>query len=102
MKLAPMHKLLVRSGATRVSEEGAFALGIFLEELGFKISEEAVLYASHSGRKTVKKRDIEIATRKVLERAKSHSSSIIMSKDKMTKMVEAYLKAGKKTNKKKN
>jgi len=68
IKIAPMHKLIKRAGAARVSEESAAALGKALEEIGLKVAREAIDYAKHAGRKTVKARDIEIAAQKVLER----------------------------------
>ena len=68
IKVAPMHKLIKRAGAARVSEESAMALGRALEEIGVKVAKEAIDYARHAGRKTVKARDIDIAAQKVLER----------------------------------
>jgi len=68
IKVAPMHKLIKRAGAARVSEESAIALGRALEQIGVKVAKEAIDYAGHAGRKTVKARDIEIAAQKVLER----------------------------------
>lgn len=68
IKVAPMHNLIKRAGADRVSEESAIALGKVLENLGVKIAKEALDFAKHAGRKTVKAEDIEIATRKILER----------------------------------
>jgi histone H3/H4 len=68
IKVAPMHKLIKRAGADRVSEESAIALGNALEEIGVKVAREAIDYAHHAGRKTVKARDIEIAAKKALER----------------------------------
>ena len=68
IKVAPMHKLIKRAGADRVSEESAVALGAALEEIGVKVAREAIDYARHAGRKTVKARDVEIAAKKVLER----------------------------------
>lgn len=68
IKVAPMHKLIKRAGATRVSEESALALGKTLEEIGVKVAKEAIDFAEHAGRKTVKARDIEIAAHKVLSR----------------------------------
>ncbi len=68
IKVAPMHKLIKRAGADRVSEESAIALGHALEEIGVKMAREAIDFAKHAGRKTVKARDIEIAAKKVLER----------------------------------
>ena len=68
IKTAPMHKLLKRAGAERVSEESANALGEALGNIGIRIAQEAIDYARHAGRKTVKARDIEIAAKKVLDR----------------------------------
>ena len=66
IKTASIHKLIKRAGADRVSDESALALGVALEEIGIKIAHEAIDYAHHAGRKTVKARDIEIAAKKVL------------------------------------
>lgn len=68
IKVAPMHKLIKRAGAERVSEESAIALGKALEEIGVKVAKEALDFARHAGRKTIKARDIEIAAQKVFER----------------------------------
>ena len=68
IKVAPMHNLIKRVGAARVSEEGAIALGKVIEEIGIKIAKEAIVFANHARRKTVKARDIEIAAEKVLSR----------------------------------
>ena len=51
-----------------MSEESATALGRALEEIGIKVAKEAIDYARHAGRKTVKARDIEIAANKVIGR----------------------------------
>jgi histone H3/H4 len=63
--VAPMHRLCKKAGADRVSEAAAKELANVLEEIGVKIAKEALDYAVHSGRKTIKAEDIEIATRKV-------------------------------------
>ena len=68
IKVAPMHKLIKRAGAERVSEESAIALGKALEVIGVKVAKEALDFARHAGRKTIKARDIEIAAQKVLQR----------------------------------
>jgi len=65
---APMHRICKKAGAERVSEEAADELAKVLEEVGLKIANEAIDYAMHAGRKTVKARDIEIAARKVVSR----------------------------------
>jgi histone H3/H4 len=63
--VAPMHRLCKKAGADRVSEAAAKGLAKVLEEIGVKIAKEALDYAVHSGRKTVKAEDIEIANRKI-------------------------------------
>ncbi|MFP3951922.1 MAG: histone family protein [Candidatus Bathyarchaeia archaeon] len=68
IKVAPMHKLIKKAGAERVSEDSAILLGDALEELGLQIAKEALDFARHAGRKTVKARDIEIAIEKVINR----------------------------------
>jgi histone H3/H4 len=66
ISVAPMHRLCKKAGAERVSEAAAKELAKALEEIGVKIAKEALDYAIHSRRKTVKSEDIEIATRKVM------------------------------------
>jgi DNA-binding protein len=66
--VAPMHRLCEKAGAERVSEAAAKELAKVLEEIGVKIAKEALDYAVHSGRVTIKAEDIEIATRKVIEK----------------------------------
>ncbi len=68
ISVAPMHRLCKKAGADRVSEEAAKELAKILEELGVKIAKEALDYAVHARRKTIKAEDIKIATRKVMEK----------------------------------
>jgi histone H3/H4 len=68
VKVAPMHKLIKKAGAERVSEDSALALGKALDDIGLKIAKEALDFAHHAGRKTVKAKDIEIAMEKILKR----------------------------------
>jgi histone H3/H4 len=65
ISVAPMHRLCKKAGAERVSEAATKELAKTLEEIGVKIAKEALDYAMHAGRKTIKAEDIEIATRKV-------------------------------------
>jgi histone H3/H4 len=64
--VAPMHRLCKKAGADRVSESAAKELAKALEEIGVKIAREALDFAMHAGRKTIKAEDIEIATKKVM------------------------------------
>jgi histone H3/H4 len=66
LAVAPMHRICKKAGADRVSESAAQELAKVLDEIGVKIAKEAMDYAMHAGRKTIKSEDIEIATRKVL------------------------------------
>jgi histone H3/H4 len=68
ISVAPMHRLCKKAGADRVSEAAAEELAKVLGEIGIKIAKEALDYAVHARRKTIKTEDIEIATRKVMEK----------------------------------
>ncbi len=68
LAVAPMHRVCKKAGASRVSEAAAKELAKELEEIGIKIAKEAIDYAMHAGRKTVKAEDIKIAARKVMGR----------------------------------
>ena len=67
MSIAPMHRIIKRAGAERVSEEAAFALRDALEDIGVRIAREALDFTKHAGRKTVKAEDIQIAVTKVVK-----------------------------------
>jgi histone H3/H4 len=64
--VAPMHRLCKKAGADRVSEAAANELAKVLQEIGLKIAKEALDYAVHAQRKTIKTEDITIATKKVM------------------------------------
>ncbi len=66
LSIAPMHRIIKKAGAERVSESAAKELAKSLEDVGIRIAKEAIDYAMHAGRKTVKAEDIEIAARKIL------------------------------------
>ncbi|MEM2419824.1 MAG: NFYB/HAP3 family transcription factor subunit [Candidatus Bathyarchaeia archaeon] len=68
LAIAPMHRICKKAGAERVSEAAAKELAKALEEIGIKIAKEALDFAMHTGRKTIKAEDIEIAARKVMGR----------------------------------
>ncbi len=58
LSTAPMHRLLKKAGAERVSEEAAEELRRVLEEVGMMVSTEAVRRALSAGRKTVRREDV--------------------------------------------
>jgi len=60
---APIARILMNSGAKRVSAGAASAFTDKLEEIGKKIAEDAVKIAKHAGRKTVHDSDIKLAAR---------------------------------------
>ena len=68
LAMAPMHRLCKKAGADRVSEAAAKELAKVLEKIGIKIAKEALDFAMHAGRKTIKAEDIEIASIKVMEK----------------------------------
>ena len=68
LALASMHRLCKKAGAERVSEAAAKELAIKLDGIGMKIAKEALSFAMHAGRKTIKAKDIEIAKKKVMEK----------------------------------
>jgi len=66
MAVSPMHRLCKKAGADRVSEAAAKELARVLEEIGVRIAREAIDYSIHARRTTIKAKDIEIATIKVV------------------------------------
>jgi histone H3/H4 len=67
MSIAPMHRIIKKAGAERVSEEASLALRDALEDIGVRIAREALDFTKHAGRKTVKADDIQIAVTKVVK-----------------------------------
>jgi len=62
--LAAMEKVLKQAGASRVSDKAKIALRDVLEEYVEKISSDAIRFAAHAGRKTIKAGDIKLAIKK--------------------------------------
>lgn len=59
--VAPIDKLIRRAGAGRVSDKGAERLAHILEEVGEYISRRAFEITTHTGRKTITDKDIDLA-----------------------------------------
>ncbi|MBW3001768.1 NFYB/HAP3 family transcription factor subunit [Candidatus Woesearchaeota archaeon] len=62
--LAAMEKILKQAGAPRVSDKAKVALRDVLEEHVEKIARDAIRFANHAGRKTIKAGDIKLALKK--------------------------------------
>ena len=63
LPLAAMEKILKRCGAERVSDKAKSALKDAVEEKAELIAQQAVRYAHHAGRKTIKSGDIRLAAK---------------------------------------
>ncbi|QKQ98020.1 histone [Candidatus Nanohaloarchaea archaeon] len=60
---APVERIIRNAGAERVSEDAVEELKDALEDLGEEIASDANEVADHAGRNTIKKEDIDLATR---------------------------------------
>ena len=67
LPLAPVKRILEKSGAKRVSKDATISFAKMLEDVASDLIAEAVLFAKHAGRKTVVREDVKLAKRKVVE-----------------------------------
>jgi len=63
LPLAAMEKIMKQCGADRVSDKAKVALKAVVEDAAEEIAVKAIQLASHAGRKTVKSRDIKLASK---------------------------------------
>ncbi|MBR0473001.1 MAG: histone family protein [Methanosphaera sp.] len=61
LPIAPIGRILSNGGAPRATKDAKIELSNILSEHGEEIAEEAVKIATHSGRKTVKASDVQLA-----------------------------------------
>ena len=61
--LAAMEQLMKQAGAERVSDDAKIALKELLEAYGKKVAQDALTFALHAGRKTIKAEDIKLAVK---------------------------------------
>ena len=59
--IAPVRKMIKNTSNLRVSKDAGIELTKILESIGTEISKDAVVFAKHSGRNTVKSADILLA-----------------------------------------
>lgn len=64
--LAAVERIMRKAGAERISQNAIVTLAETLEEIGTKISREALELAKHAKRKTVKEEDIGLASRRFI------------------------------------
>ena len=62
---APTGRILLDNGASRVSKNAMNYFGEVLEEYALDISRKAVMISKHSGRKTVKAKDLRLAQKSI-------------------------------------
>jgi histone H3/H4 len=63
--LAAMEKIMRNAGAERVSDDAKAALKEIIEEKAEEISQRAVTFAKHAGRKTIKSEDIKLVVKEL-------------------------------------
>lgn len=64
LSTAAVHRLIEKAGAARVGDGAVEALREVLENVAVRISKDAIDFASHAGRRTVRTEDIKLAAKK--------------------------------------
>ena len=64
LSTAAIHRLIEKAGAARVGDGAVETLREVLENIAVQISKDAIDFASHAGRRTVRAEDIKLAAKK--------------------------------------
>ena len=64
LPLAAIERIIRNAGAERVSMDAIVFMAEILEDYGTKLSKEAIELAKHAKRKTVKKEDVKLTSRR--------------------------------------
>lgn len=64
LSTAAIHRLIEKAGAARVGDGAVEALREVLESIAVQISKDAIDFASHASRRTVRAEDIKLAAKK--------------------------------------
>ncbi|MHA1918009.1 MAG: histone family protein [Candidatus Ranarchaeia archaeon] len=65
LPLAAMERLIKNSGAHRVADAAKVQMREVLEEIAAEISKQAISFAKHANRTTVKAEDIKLAAKQL-------------------------------------
>ena len=66
LPLAPLERLLRKSGAKRVSKDAVEEFANVIADYAYALSGEAVALAKHAGRKTIVDADVRMAKRRMV------------------------------------
>jgi histone H3/H4 len=67
LSTAAIHRLIEKAGAARVGDGAVEALREVLENIAVEISKDAIDFASHAGRRTVRAEDIKLAAKRFFQ-----------------------------------
>jgi len=65
ISLAAIERIIRKAGAERISYDAIVALSEILEDIGIRISKDALELAKHAKRKTIKKEDVKLAVKRI-------------------------------------